>query len=95
MESNPVLKGKKNNNILPLSKYRYSRDCCETFDIWMAYPDALTGVMDLPQSIQSQVFSEILDDDVQKGILFLYVPYLNFVHCVKCCHSFWFLNYNI
>ena len=54
----------------------------------MAYPDALTGVMDLPQSIQSQVFSEILDDDVQKGILFLYVPYLNFVHCVKCCHSF-------
>lgn len=38
--------------------------------------DALTGVMDLPQSIQSQVFSEILDDDVQKGILFLYVPYI-------------------
>lgn len=37
----------------------------------MAYPDALTGVMDLPQSIQSQVFSEILDDDVQKGILIL------------------------
>lgn len=24
--------------------------------------------MDLPQSIQSQVFSEILDEDVQKGI---------------------------
>lgn len=32
MESNPVLKGKKTNKILPLSKYRYSRDCCETFD---------------------------------------------------------------